>query len=106
VAVPEPDEITPVHDLDDHAEALTQLAVLAVLPRDEPLIHARAFDVHVEVRQVEVRRTGFDYLPFAPLEDERPGLVAPLDPEPIEHLGERALDGMGELPLIRAVAHL
>jgi hypothetical protein len=42
VASPERDELAPVHDLDDHAEALAQLAVLAVLPRDEPLVHARA----------------------------------------------------------------
>jgi hypothetical protein len=49
MAPPEPDEVAPVHDLDDHAEALAQLAVLAVLLRDQPLIHTGALDVHVEI---------------------------------------------------------
>ncbi len=104
MAPPEPDEVAPVHDLDDHAEALAQLAVLAVLLRDQPLIHTGALDVHVEIGQVEVRRARLDHLALPSLEDEGARLVPPLDPEPVEHAGQLALDWMGELRM-REVTH-
>src|SRR3954451_7548940 len=98
VAVGERLDVAPVEHLDAHVRIqLAQAPHLAVLLRDERLLHRRHFDVEVLLGQVEVGGEGKAHLAVRPrLEHERMWLVLPGDAVKVEHATELALGVVGE----------
>src|SRR5579871_3500385 len=82
-------QVAPVEELDLHLGVpLAQLPQLAVLARDERLLHHGDLDVEVLIREVEVGGERLrDATLLVLLEDEGPRLVFPRDAVVIEHLG-------------------
>src|SRR5438477_3080965 len=94
----EPFEVSFVEELDLHVRvALAQLAELAVLARDERLLHHRQLDVQILIREVEVGRERLgDPARLVLLEDERRRLVLPRHPVVVEDFGAFELRLAGE----------
>src|SRR5439155_5076997 len=86
-------EVPVVQQLDLHVRIeLPQAPQLAVLARDQALLHPRDLDVEVEVGDVEVGREALGHAPvLVPGQVERARLVLPAQPVEVEQPREGAL---------------
>jgi len=92
-------EVTLIEDLAANVRIqLSQPPDLAVLLRDEFLVHRGDLDEEIVVRQIEVGTELPDWCPGSvPFEREGPRLVLPRHDVEVEQSREFPLTGMGEL---------
>lgn len=94
----EPVEVASEEDLDVDAVGAASLACLAPLPIRQHLAHDGAFEIQVELGEVEVRSECLSDRPVGvSFEDEGSWLVLPGDAVLVEEPCQLALDRVGEL---------